>query len=183
MSSEMPRATTPASDILAGVTEDVLWLLIAIYAFQSRSSFEGLGSMSREHFAVEAVLLESASRDIVSRLVALDDDGRTNRSFQTLFAAMKREGLAAVRTRELDIKIKGFRQTVNGLKVSHRNNYIAHVDTEAEVKPRVLDDRVDFSASASFAVNLLDDISGRKIPYFFKLGSDDLIDLRKALAA
>ncbi|HEX8555556.1 MAG TPA: hypothetical protein VF695_12675 [Sphingomonas sp.] len=165
------------------MTQDVLWLPIAIFAFRSRSRLEGLGNMSREHFAVETVLLENASRDIVSRLVALDDDGRTNRSFQTLFASMKREGLEAARTRSLDRLVKEFRQTVNGLKVSHRNNYIAHVDTAAEVKPRVLDDPVDFSMAASLAVNLLDDISGRKIPYFFKLGSNDLIDLRKALTA
>lgn len=177
----MPRTVTCSGDILSGLRQDVLWLLIAIYALRSRSGFEGLGSMSREHFAVEAVLLESASRDVVSRIVALDDDGRTNRSFQTLFAALKREGLDPVRTKELDRLVKAFRKVVNGLKVTHRNGYIAHVDVEAEVKPRILDEPVDFSVPATFAVQLLDDVSGKRVPYFFKLGSNDLIDLRKAL--
>ena len=172
-----------AGEIQRGLEQDVLWLLITIFAFQSRSGFEGLGSMSRQHFAVEAVLLESASRDIISRLVALDDEGRTNRSFQTLFSAMKREGLDMGRTRTLDRLVKEFRRTVNGLKVSHRNNYIAHVDTDAEVTPRILDDPVEFSTAASLAVSLLDEMAGRVIRYRFKLGSHDLIDLREALAA
>ena len=172
-----------ASEIQPGLEQDVLWLLITIFSFQSRSGFEGLGSMSRQHFAEEAVLLESAARDIISRLVALDDDGRTNRSFQTLFSAMKREGLDAGRARSLDRLVKEFRRTVNGLKVSHRNKYIAHVDTEAEVKPRILDDPVEFGTAASLAVGLLDDMAGREIRYRFKLGSNELIDLREALAA
>ena len=157
-------------------------VLITIYAYVTRARFDGLGKMSREHFSTEAILLESASRDIVSRLAALDDDTRGNRSFQTLFTALKREGLSSARTAKLDPKVKAYRKLVNDLKVKHRNSYIAHVVTEVEVKPRILDDPVDFAEVASMAVNLLDKLDGREVPYFFKLGSDGRIDLRKALA-
>src|SRR3546814_5414998 len=86
--------------------------------------------MSREAFVVDCILLESAARDIVGRLTALDDDTKNNRSFQTLFAALKREGLDSKRTKDLDAKIKEYRKLVNDLKVSHRNRYIAHVNTD-----------------------------------------------------
>ena len=178
----MPRVEDTAEDILQGLHQDVLWLLITIYSYMERARFDGIRDMSREHFSIEAILLESASRDIVSRLAALDDDGRGNRSFQTLFSALKREGLGAARTAALDRKVKAYRRSVNDLKVDHRNRYIAHVGTEAGVKPRVLDDPVECSETASLAVNLLDEFAGRTIPYFFKLGSDGRIDLRAALA-
>ncbi|QZH73960.1 MAG: hypothetical protein JY451_09300 [Erythrobacter sp.] len=178
----MARATASSGEIKVGLKQDILWLLITIYSYNSRMRFDRIREMSREDLQVEAILLESASRDIVSRLAALDDDGKNNRSFQTLFSALKREGLDPSRTKDLDLKVKAFRQVVNGLKVSHRNSYIAHVATGAEVKPRVLDDPVDFAPAASLAVNLLDDIDGRLLSYFFRLGSDGSIDLRKVLA-
>lgn len=178
----MARANSSSGEIQTGVQQDILWLLITIYSYISRMRFDRVRDMSREEFQVEAILLESASRDIVSRLAALDDDGKNNRSFQTLFSALKREGLDPARTKDLGRKVKAFRQVVNGLKVSHRNSYIAHVATGAEVKPRVLDDPIQFGPAASMAVNLLDDIVGRSLSYSFRLGSDGSIDLRKALA-
>ncbi|MBN8815817.1 MAG: hypothetical protein J0J06_10250 [Sphingomonas sp.] len=178
----MARAISSSKKIQAGLQQDILWLLITIYSYVTRMRFERMREMSREEFQVEAILLESASRDIVSRLAALDDDGKTNRSFQTLFGALKREGLGPERTKDLDRKVKAFRQIVNGLKVAHRNSYIAHVATDAEVKPRVLDNPIDFGPAASMSVDLLDDIAGRPLSYFFRLGSDGSIDLRKALA-
>src|SRR3546814_18097224 len=77
-----------------------------------------------------------AARDSVGRLTALDDGTKNNRSFQTLFAALKREGLDSKRTKDLDAKIKEYRKLVNDLKVSHRNRYIAHVNTDVAVVPR-----------------------------------------------
>src|SRR3546814_18937261 len=85
----------------------------------------------------------------MGRLTALDDDTKNNRSFQTLFAALKREGLDSKRTKDLDAKIKEYRKLVNDLKVSHRNRYIAHVNTDVAVVPRVLDDPVPFEETAS----------------------------------
>ncbi|WP_395494626.1 hypothetical protein [Acetobacter sp. KSO5] len=172
-----------SSEIISeGLKQDVLWLLITVYSYVTRRRFEGLGKMSREAFVVDWVLLESAARDIVSRLTALDDDTRNNRSFQTLFAALKREGLDSKRTSDLNRKIKTYRTLVNDLKVSHRNRYIAHVNTNVAVVPRVFDNPVAFEAAASKAVNLLDDIIGSKVEYIFSMASDLKIDLRQALS-
>ncbi len=127
------------------------------------------------------MLLESVVRDIISRITALDDSSKNNRSFQTLFIAMKREGLDPVRTKKIDSKVKDYRKSVNELKVSHRNNYIAHVGTDASVKPRVVDTPVAFASAASEAVIFLDYIEGKPIAYHFHIGSDQKIDLRIAL--
>lgn len=139
----MTRETVRAEIIEEGLRQDILWLLITVYSYLTRAQFKGLSQMSREQFAVDAILLDSAARDIVARLTALDDDTRHNRSFQTLFAAMKREGLDARRAKELDSKVKAYRKTVNELKVSHRNHYIAHVNTNAVITGRVRQDGVN----------------------------------------
>ena len=178
----MSKEYVSSEAIREGLRQDVLWLLITVYSYVTRGHFEGLGKMSREAFVVDCILLESAARDIVGRLTALDDDTKNNRSFQTLFAALKREGLGPKRTKDLDGKIKAYRKLVNDLKVSHRNRYIAHVNTDVAVVPRVLDDPVPFEAAASLAVNLLDDIIGRRVGYAFSMASDLKIDLRKALS-
>lgn len=176
----MPHQFDTSSAILEGLEKDVLWLLILIYSFRRRSTLEGFGQLRREEIPVELVLLESAVRDIVSRLTALDDDTRNNRSFQTLFSAMKREGLDAARTKALGPRIKAFRAAVSELKVTHRNSYIAHVETLAEVTPRIVDNPVRFEGPASMAVNLLDEIKGSTIRYHFKAGGLS-IDLREEL--
>ncbi|AXB78906.1 hypothetical protein [Novosphingobium sp. P6W] len=178
----MAKEYVSSETIKEGLQQDVLWLLITVYSYITRRRFENLGKMSREAFVVDCILLESAARDIVGRLTALDDDTRNNRSFQTLFAALKREGLDPTRTKDLDAKIKAYRKLVNDLKVSHRNRYIAHVNADVAVVPRVLDDPVPFEATASLAVNLLDDIIGRKVGYTFSMASDLKVDLRKALS-
>jgi len=54
--------------------------------------------------------------------------------------------------------LRAFRAAVSELKVTHRNSYIAHVKTLAEVTPRIVDDPVRFEEPASMAVNLLDAI-------------------------
>src|SRR3546814_285287 len=126
--SAMPKEHASSETIEEGLRQDVLWLLITVYSYVTRRRFEGLGKMSREAFVVDCILLESAARDIVGRLTALDDDTKNNRSFQTLFAALKREGLDSKRTKDLDAKIKEYRKLVNDLKVSHRYRYIAHVN-------------------------------------------------------
>lgn len=178
----MAKEYDSSAIISEGLKQDVLWLLITVYSYVTRRRFEGLGKMSREAFVVDWVLLESAARDIVSRLTALDDETRNNRSFQTLFAALKREGLDSKRTSDLNKKIKTYRKLVNDLKVSHRNRYIAHVNTNVAVVPRVFDDPVAFEAAASMAVNLLDDIIGNKVEYIFSMASDLKIDLRQAFS-
>ncbi|GCD60688.1 hypothetical protein NBRC3280_3286 [Acetobacter pasteurianus NBRC 3280] len=182
MLSSMAKEYDSSEIISEGLKQDVLWLLITVYSYVTRRRFEGLGKMSREAFVVDWVLLESAVRDIVSRLTALDDDTRNNRSFQTLFAALKREGLDSKRTSDLNRKIKTYRALVNDLKVSHRNRYIAHVNTNVAVVPRVFDNPVAFEAAASMAVNLLDDIIGSKVEYIFSMASDLKVDLRQALS-
>lgn len=181
MLSVMAKEYVSSETIKEGLRQDVLWLLITVYSYVTRRRFEGLGKMSREAFAVDCILLESAARDIVGRLTALDDDTKNNRSFQTLFAALKREGLNAKRTEDLDAKIKAYRKQVNDLKVSHRNRYIAHVNTDVAVVPRVLDDPVPFEAAASLAVSLFDYLIGSRVSYTFSMASDLKIDLREAL--
>src|SRR3546814_3372369 len=72
--SAMPKEHASSETIEEGLRQDVLWLLITVYSYVTRRRFEGLGKMSREAFVVDCILLESAARDIVGRLTALDDD-------------------------------------------------------------------------------------------------------------
>ncbi|TBE15336.1 hypothetical protein [Rhizobium ruizarguesonis] len=179
----MTRNYTAAEVLLDGLREDVLWLLILIFAYRQRTHLPSLSTMSREDLVVEFVLLESAVRDIVTRLTALDGEEKGVRSFQTAFSALKREGLVADRTEELKAEVKAYRSAVNGLKVQHRNKYIAHVQELANVTPNILDRPVHFEECASKAVNLLDHLFGRQIEYFFRIGSVELpIDLRRRLS-
>jgi hypothetical protein len=174
---------TSSEKLLDGLREDILWLLILIYAHRQRCALPSLATMSHEALALEVLLLESASRDIVTRLTALDDEGKGSRSFQSAFAAMKREGLDRRRTAALDKDVKAFRQSLNDLKVKHRNAYIAHVKELAQVTPRVLDEPVEFADCASRAVNLLDAMVGRTVTYVFKIGSTNQLDLRQELGS
>jgi len=158
--------------------------MILIYSFKVRARLEGLGQWSREHMCIEFMLLDSAVRDIVMRLTALDDDTKNNRSFQTLLSALSRENLLdSKRSKALKEKVKKYRHAVNELKVEHRNHYISHVNTDASVLPRVTDRPVKFDEVASLAVNLMDDLAGRTLQYHFKMGSHESINLREALQA
>lgn len=173
-----------SSDILSGLEDDVLWLMILIYSFKVRSRLEGFGQWSRKHMSIEFMLLDSAARDIVMRLTALDDDSKNNRSFQTLLRALNRENLLEQkRSKALKEKVRKYRDAVGQLKVEHRNHYISHVNTDASVLPRVIDRPVGFDEVASLAVNLMDDFAGRTLQYHFKMGSDGSINLRDALQA
>ena len=178
----MPCKFDASANIREGLKQDILWLLIANYSYKERAQLERLNQWSWKRLGTELVLLESVVRDIVSRITALDDSTKNNRSFQTLFTAMKREGLDSARSKKIDIKVKVYRRSVNELKVSHRNHYISHVGTNASVQPRVVDEPVAFIDATSKAVNLLDYIEEMTIPYYFQLGSDQKIDLRMELA-
>src|SRR3546814_19563823 len=107
--SAMPKEHASSETIEEGLRQDVLWLLISVYSYVTRRRFEGLGKMSREEFVLDCILLESAARDIVGRLTALDDDTKNNRSFQKLYADMQSEGLDFKRTKDLDAKTKEYR--------------------------------------------------------------------------
>jgi len=179
----MARIFTDADVLLDGLRDDVLWLLILIFSYRQRTLLPNLSTMSREDLVVEFVLLDSAVRDIVTRLAALDGEEKGVRSFQTAFSALKREGLTADRTEKLKAEVKAYRSAVNGLKVEHRNKYIAHVQELASVIPKILDRPVHFEECASIAVNLLDNMCGRQIEYFFRVGSvEQPIDLRRRLS-
>lgn len=180
----MAKDYTPASEIVDGLRQDVLWLLILVYARRQRMRLPNVRTMGREDFAIEMVLLESATRDIVSRLAALDDEGKGVRSFQTALKALRREGMAKTTAAPLETKAKAYRQTVNPLKVAHRNAYIAHVTDAASVIPRVIDSPVDVNPAVSAAVELLDALAGETIGYTFRVGSQEAeINLREALGA
>lgn len=121
----MRRKFDDSADIREGLKQDILWLLIANYSYKERAQLEGLNQWSWKRLGTELVLLESVVRDIVSRITALDDSTKNNRSFQTLFVAMKREGLDPARCKIIDNKVKHYRKSVNELKVSHRKHYMS----------------------------------------------------------
>lgn len=178
----MARSHTPYEDLIEGLRQDILWLLSVIFALRVRAAFPTIATMSREDFMVETILLESANRDIIARVTALDDDH--NRSFRTALAAMNRQGLNPSRRQRLDHLVKEFRKVVNDLKVKHRNAYVAHVQDLAEVGPRVLDAPVKFEEAASQAVRLLDEFVGREVNYILRPGSRELpVDLRARLSS
>ncbi|TCM44843.1 hypothetical protein C8J36_12315 [Rhizobium sp. PP-F2F-G48] len=180
----MAKDYTEAAILLDGLRDDVLWLLILVYTHRRKAAFPEISAMDRESFALELIMLESATRDIVARLTALDDKDIGNRSFQTTFSALKREGLDPKNTNRIGEQVKAYRQAVNTLKVEHRNNYIGHVDEFASVTPRILDNPVSFNDCVSRAVNLLDQMTGRQIEYLFHIGSTEVpIDLRKSLSS
>lgn len=88
----MAKTFIKAQMLLDGLKTDVLWLLITIYAHRERAKLPTLSTMSREAFVLELILLESAARDVVARLTALDDRGTGTRTFESALAAMNREG-------------------------------------------------------------------------------------------
>jgi hypothetical protein len=179
----MAKDYTSASELIEALRDDVLWLLILVYARRQRMLLPNLRTMGREDFAIEMVLLESATRDIVSRLAALDDDGKGVRSFQTVLRALRREGMSSRLASPIEAQVKGYRQIINPLKIAHRNAYIAHVTETASVVPRIIDDPVDISLATSKAMALLDTLAGGTLIYKFRVGSQEAeIDLRKALS-
>lgn len=180
----MAKDYTPASDIIDGLRQDMLWLMILVYSRRQRMRLPNLRTMGREDFAIEMVLLESATRDIVSRLAAFDDEAKGVRSFQTALKALRREGMAKTKAAPLETQAKAYRQIINPLKVAHRNAYIAHVTDAASVIPRIIDNPVDINPAVSAAVDLLDAFSGETIGYTFRVGSQEAeINLREALGA
>ncbi len=180
----MAKEYTPASELIGGLRQDLLWLLILVYSRRQRMRLPNIRAMGREDFAIEMVLLESATRDIVARLAALADEGRGVRSFQTVLKALRREGMAKADADLLAAQVKAYRQTLNPLKVMHRNDYIAHVTDAASVTPRIIDAPVDIDPVVSAAVNLLDAFAKEAICYKFRVGSQEAeINLREALSA
>jgi hypothetical protein len=177
------KSFTSARDLLEGLKDDILYLLLTILAHREKQRLPNLAKMSREDLVLELALLESGTRDIVARLTALDDDGPGSRSFPNALAAMNREGLEKRRADELKAQVKAYRGAVNDLKVNHRNSYISHVQEFAEVVPRIVDKPVRFEAPAGLAVNVFDALMGRQVGYRFRVGSQEPeIDLRARLS-
>lgn len=174
---------TAAETLLDGLRNDILWLLSVVYAHRQRAALPRLSTMSRQDLVLEFLLLESTTRDIVSRVTALDDDLNNVRSFQTAFKQMKREGLDPKRTASLDKAVKAYRQTINALKVDHRNTYIGHVQDLADVTPRIIDAPVPFEEGVSHAVRLLDEMLQTTVTYTLRFGSQEAeLDLRAVLS-
>lgn len=178
----MSSTEADLDEALGDLGNDILWMLIAAFVLQSRSRFEGVGSWGSQHLGEELFMLEALQRDIVMRLLTLDDDERGQRSFRSVAKALKAGGvLKGGNQVAVDAAIRDYRALINTMKTKHRNAYIGHMKEGESATPRLPQVPEEFGTAIARAVEVLDQISGVRKGYTFKLSGGRQIDLRAAL--
>lgn len=162
----------------------VLWLLIAYFIFKRRvSTFsDEVSNMTRIEWIEETVMLETLMRDIVLRVVKLDDKQSGMWSFRDAKKLLNREIKDPDRRSEVNEAVKAYRSLLQNLKNDHRNKYIAHLQKGELSQYRFPEFPSDLQEAVEKAVQTLDVLVGDRVGYQFSPGSKERnIDLRDAL--
>ncbi|KQZ26430.1 hypothetical protein [Caulobacter sp. Root1472] len=170
------------TDPLDDLTNDILWILIGVFVMRSRSQFEGVGGWSSQRLGEELFMLEALQRDLVVRLLALDDDDKGQRSFRSVMKTLKARGILKGTDQEIvDAAVKAYRALVNTMKVKHRNAYIGHMKEGQSATPKLPQSPEGFGDAIAKSVEIVDQIARTRQAYSFKLTGGQLIDLRAEL--
>ena len=139
-------------------------------------------SMTRIEWTEETVMLETLMRDIVLRVVKLDDKQSGIWSFRDAKKLLNKEIKDSNRRSEVNEAVKAYRSSLQNLKNDHRNKYIAHLQKGELSQYRFPEFPPDLHEAVEKAVQTLDVLVGDKVGYQFSPGSKESnIDLRDAL--
>lgn len=135
---------------------------------------------TREYLLEEFTALRYMENGIILHLTNLDDDS-SDFSFRKAGAAFKRASKDQKAQTAIHETLKTYRKNINELKVQHRNERIAHLNYENDLR---FDEYLNFEKVLLPIVNeanaIADEFWGEKINVKFKLGSlEGHIDFRK----
>ena len=166
-------------EMIDGLRQDLLGILTVFWARDVVGSITMTGSDNREQMVAKLVSIDSSTRDLITRIVALDDTGKGKRSFPELLKLLEKESLTPSEIKHLHKQKKDFRAIINPLKTQHRNKNIGHIQTNANTYSKYLNETVHFVHLIENACVFLDTVTGEKIKYSLHVGSQEaLINLR-----
>lgn len=127
---------------------------------------------STRHFMLEEfTALRYMENGLILHLTNLDDDSSTY-SFRKILKATSKTYKDQKGIKDLKKKFDTYRKNINGLKVKHRNNRIAHLNYLEDLN---MDEFLNFDSYLkpliAEANEIGDFIFGEKIVYRFKLGT------------
>jgi hypothetical protein len=166
------------------VKSEMYQLLLCAFCYNQklRNLGERLQKESRSFLLEEMTALRHLSNGIILHLCNLDDDG-SNWSLRSLRRAVaKQPGTQDTVARSNEL-LKRYRSALNKLKTTHRNEFIAHRNTDEYPNQFELPDyRTDFKYLLQIALSALECLWGAKIDFGFHLGSrDPTIDFKTEL--
>lgn len=172
-----PPRQTPDLD---ATQRECLDLLIVFLCYRDTLNDHSALRTSRRDIFRWMVQLRTMENDMILRICRLDDD-TDNHSLRR--AAKSLQGIAPQPELQAASKaIKEYRQQINPFKVNYRNKLIAHLDRD--ITRTCWDPKGGLELAISSAVNIVDLLSGRQVPYTLSVGSQELsIDLRAELGS
>lgn len=117
-------------------------------------------------------------------LCRIDDDTKEKWSFQELKKYINKSGYEASFVSEINKKVADYRAKINGVKVNHRNSYIAHSTkkTYQNQFPTKMELSKELLGCVLFAIDVGDFIAGERMEYIWGAPeSTEYTDLRKYL--
>lgn len=137
---------------------------------------------TRFQMVAQLVSIDCAVRELVIRIVALDDEGSGKRSFSAILKLLREEKYSSSRMEHLQKLKKKFRQDINTLKTQHRNKNICHIQIGENTFADYVFEPMLFKTAISSACSFLDSVADTHINYNLKVGSQEpLIDLHDNL--
>jgi hypothetical protein len=137
---------------------------------------------SRKFLLEELTALRYLENAIILHLTNLDDDS-SNFSFREVLKQLNKKNSDQAGLRIITDGLKKYRQSINNLKVQHRNKRIAHLNSTNELNfDEFLNFDIELRPLITQANDIGDKIWGQRIKATFKLGSlEGIIDFRKQI--
>ncbi len=171
-----PRHTTD----LDATQRECLDLLIVFLCYRDTLNDHSALRTSRRDIFRWMVQLRTMENDMILRICRLDDDTDNHslrRAAKSLKSIAPEPDLQAA-----SAAMKDYRSLINPLKVQFRNHLIAHLNKN--VTRTSWDPEGGLEQAISSAVNIVDLLSGRQVPYTLSVGSQERsIDLRAELGS
>ena len=141
-----------------------------------------LKATTRKYMLEELTALRYLENGIILHLTNLDDDS-SDFSFREVRKQLNRKNSDQPGLEILSDALKRYRQSVNDLKVQHRNKRIAHLNSTCELDfDRFLNFDTQLRPLIIQANEIGDKIWGQRIPANFKLGSmEGILDFRQVV--
>ena len=163
------------SPLFDEIRDDIFHLLLHVYVYQDKSARINNCSPTRYDIASELVALNAVAESITLRVARLADQSKSVRSFKNLFK--KTPSVEAGITRLFE-EFERVSQPV----LRQRHDRIAHMKVGEVSSYPISPLTHETLRCVEVIVNLFDDISNRKVGYFYKVGSQEkAIDLRQSV--